>query len=287
MRMTNSPKFEKSLRFEKTVNVGCFLVFMLLLLPALGNAAERAWVESEEEIQLPNHELNLHFAKPSAPRSPTFLIVFASGDGGLRGDSKATFMHLAGEGHYVAAYSSRQILKGRKEAENFWSFPEAATAIETIIREAQRILALPESTPTVVAGVSRGASMVVFAAGEPSLQPKIAGAVAIALTRESDYINPPPPADRGPYIQFDDQGRILLYPALARLGSIPIAVIQSTHDEYSTAAESRGFMGPDTPTRRLYSVEARNHSFGGGQDKMLESVDRALDWIGATPQPPR
>jgi hypothetical protein len=133
-----------------------------------------------------------------------------------------------------------------------------------------------------VTGVSRGASFVVFAAGEPSQQPQICGAVAIALTRESDYMKPPNPAERGPYIKLDEKGGILLYPALARLGSIPVAVIQSTHDSYVTAAESRSLMGPDTPTRRLFEVQASNHSFGGGREQLFRDVDEALSWIAST-----
>ncbi len=65
-------------------------------------------------------------------------------------------------------------------------------------------------------------------------------------------------------------------------GRFPLAVIQSTNDGYVRSAESRRLMGPDTPTRRLYEVESRNHSFGGGTDTLMRDLDDAMAWIVAT-----
>ncbi len=121
--------------------------------------------------------------------------------------------------------------------------------------------------------------MVVFTAGVKSLQRHLAGAIAIALTRETDFLRAPPLADRPPSVQVDEKGRIQTYPAIERAGSIPFAVIQSTGDKYVPAEESRRLFGPDTSTRRLYEVDARNHGFGGGRDQLLRDLDDALQWI--------
>jgi len=259
---------------------------LILIIPGvLLSAGNQPYDERKEEVRFPNRSIGLWCAKPTNPRPPTFLVIFASGDGGMHGVSKAIYKHIAEQGHYVAAYSSREALARVKSSGNFLTFAEAASAITTLLREARRLLGLPESTPTIVSGMSRGASMVVFAAGEPSLKPQICGAVAIALTRESDYVKPPGPAERDAYIKLDDKGGVLLYPALDRLGSIPIAVIQSTKDSYVPSAESRKLMGPDTPTRRLYEVQASNHSFGGAKDQLLRDLDEALNWIASTIKP--
>jgi len=247
-------------------------------------AGNQPYDERREEVRFLNRSIGLWCAKPTNPRPPTFLVIFASGDGGLHGVSKAIYEHIAEQGHYVAAYSSREVLSRVKSTGKFLTSSEAATAVTTLLREAKRLLDLPDSTPAIVSGCSRGASMVVFAAGEPSLKPQICGAVAIALTRESDYVTPPAPAERDAYIKLDDKGGVLLYPALDRFGSIPIAVIQSTKDSYVPSAESRQLMGPDTPTRRLYEVKASNHSFGGGKDQLLHDLDEALNWIASTIQ---
>lgn len=259
----------------------CLIVVVPCVLMAAGN---RPYDERREDLKFANHSIGLWCAKPTNPRPPTFLVIFASGDGGLHGVSKAIYNHMAEQGHYVAAYSSREALSQVKSTGKFLTFAEAAAAVTTLVREAKRLLDLPESTPTIVTGNSRGASMVVFAAGEPSVKSQICGAVAMALTRESDYVTPPAPAERDAHIKLDDKGGVLLYPALDRLGSIPIAVIQSTKDSYVPAAESRQLMGPDTPTRRLYTVQASNHSFGGARDQLLHDLDEALGWIASTIQ---
>src|SRR4029079_14794460 len=106
---------------------------------------------------------------------------------------------------------------------------------------------------------------------------EVGGAIALALTREVDYLKAPP-AERAE-IQVDDKGRVQIYPALEMLGSPPLAVIQSTSDPYVPSAESRQLLGPDTPTLRLYEVEAKNHRFGGAHDQMMADVDDALGWI--------
>jgi hypothetical protein len=132
-------------------------------------------------------------------------------------------------------------------------------------------------------GESRGASWAVLASVSSRLQPQIAGTVAIALTRESDHLKAPDPANRPPQIQVDDKERVQLYPAIALAGDLPLAVIQSTGDGYVPAAESRKLLGPDTATRRLYEVQAKNHGFSGGRDEMLRDLEDALRWIEKTP----
>ena len=79
----------------------------------------------------------------------------------------------------------------------------------------------------------------------------------------------------------DEKGRVLTYPAIQRLGSIPIAVIQSAGDKYVPAEESRRLFGPDTPTRRLYEVKASNHGFKGGQEELIQDLDASLAWISS------
>jgi fermentation-respiration switch protein FrsA (DUF1100 family) len=150
-----------------------------------------------------------------------------------------------------------------------------------ITRQAKEKLGLPPATPVIVTGVSRGANMVVLAAGDKTLQTEIVGAVALALTREMDYVEIPEGAERLHGVKVDDERRVQTYPAIQRVGAIRLAVIQSTNDSYVPSAESRQLLGPDTPTRRLYEVKSSGHSFGGGEAEMLQALDDALDWIAS------
>jgi type IV secretory pathway VirJ component len=252
------------------------------VVPHTARAVDKpAYTERKEQVKLPNRSLELRCAKPVSPRAPAFLVIFGSGDAGLRLSSGAVYKHMAGRGHYVVAYNSAEAMAQHKGG-NFMTLQEAAADIGAIMREGKRLLELPESTPTVVTGMSRGASMAVFAAAEPTLREKIAGGIAISLTRESDFVKTPAAGDRTLETTLDEKGRILAYPLLDQAGSTPIVVIQSTNDKYMASKDSRALMGPDTATRRLYEVKSRDHSFRGGEDAMLHDLDLALDWIAAS-----
>jgi fermentation-respiration switch protein FrsA (DUF1100 family) len=207
------------------------------------------------------------------------LVVFASGDGGLMGVSKTVLQHLADRGDYVAGFSSREALGSIKGSREKVDVTEAIDHLQWMTSEAKAKLGLPPETPIIVTGMSRGANMVILAAASKAMRNDIVGAVAIALTRELDYLSLPEEALQRPGVKVDEQQRPQTYPAIERVGAIPLAVIQSTNDKYIPSAESRKLIGPDTPTRRVYEVKSSGHSFGGGEAALLSDLDDALDWI--------
>ena len=217
--------------------------------------------------------------KPVSPKPSPVLVIFASGDGGLMGVSKTVLQHLADQGHYVAGISSREALGIIRPSGQRIQPAVGVEFLSALKTQAKEKLGLPAETPVIVTGMSRGANMVIFAAGNPTLKTDILGAVAIALTRELDYLEVPEEAKGLPGVKVDDQGRAQAYHGIERLGSIPLAVIQSTKDSYVPSAESRTLLGPDTPTRRLYEVPSSGHNFGGGEQVMLKDLDDALAWI--------
>ena len=234
---------------------------------------------SHEMIDLAKRSIDVTYVKPTTPHSPAVLVVFATGDAGWFGASGLVFEHMAEKGYYLAGFDSRTVVAPNSKTGERDNISDAGVALESMFDRAKRALGLPETTHVIVTGDSRGATMVIFASAEKHLRDEVRGAVAIALTREVDYLNAPPLAERNPAIQVDDKGRIQIYPVLSHLDTIPIAVIQSTHDRYVPSAESRRLMGPDTPMLRLYEVKARNHGFDGGRDQLLADLDDALSWI--------
>jgi predicted esterase len=232
----------------------------------------------KEPLKAGPRKIHLIYGRPVQPKHPEYLVVFATGDGGWRGVSSEVFAHLAAEGFAVAGIDSPEALKPVKRAGEKMSTAQAAERVKAAFADAKDDLGLPPSTPVIVVGFSRGATLVAFAALHPELRDDLGGAIALALTREVDYLRAPP-AERSPNIQVDAKGRIQIYPALKLLGSTPVAVIQSTSDPYVPSAESRQLLGPDTATLRLYQVEAKNHRFGGARDKLIADVDDAMSWI--------
>ena len=237
-----------------------------------------AYSVTVQPVRTTQREIHATYVRPVQPRHPGYLVVFATGDDGWFGTSAALFEHLAQEGYTIAGFSAPEAIQPIADSGERVSTAQAARGLKDLYAQAKRDLGLPDSTPIVIVGFSRGASVVAFTAVHPELRGGIGGAVAIALTREADYLRAPE-GERGAEIQVDDQGRIQLYPALQLLGSTRLAVIQSTNDSYVPAAESRQLLGPDTPTRRLYEVEAKDHGFSNARSKLMQDLDDALRWV--------
>ena len=231
-----------------------------------------------QPIATQGRDIHATYVRPTHPSHPGYCVVFATGDDGWFGTSAALFEHLAEEGYTIAGFNVPEIVGPTASSGERVSTARAAKGLELLYARAKHDLGLPDSTPIVVVGFSRGASVVAFTAVHPNLRDGVGGAVAIALTREADYLHAPE-SERGPEIQVDDQGRIQLYPALKYLGSTRFAVIQSTHDDYVPAAESRQLLGADTSALRLYEVESRDHGFSDARDELMRDLDDALSWI--------
>lgn len=238
----------------------------------------------KQKVSMARRDFTATYVIPATPLHPDRLVVFSTGDAGWIGASGAVFARLAELGYYAAGYNAREMLKPLRESGEKVGLVRTAFWMDNLFARARRDLGLPAGTRLILIGESRGAGGAVLATVSPRLRPQIAGTIAIALTRESDYLKAPDPADRPPEIQVDDKERIQLYPAIALAGDTPLAVIQSSGDGYVTAAEARTLFGPDTPTRRLYAVPARNHGFAGGRDEMLADLEDALRWIGTDPR---
>jgi type IV secretory pathway VirJ component len=230
-------------------------------------------------------DVHATYVRPVKARHPGYLVVFATGDDGWFGTSGALFEHLADEGYTIAGVSAPEVLRPLSSSERV-STAQAAQGLKGLFAQAKRDLGLPDSTPIVIVGFSRGATVVAFAAVHPELRGDVGGAVAIALTREADYLRAPE-VERRPEIQVDDQGRIQLYPALKLLGSTRFAVIQSSNDDYVPAVESRQLLGSDTLTLRLYPIVASDHGFSDAHEKLMHDLDDALSWVEGTARAPR
>jgi pimeloyl-ACP methyl ester carboxylesterase len=218
------------------------------------------------------------YVKPDQPRHPGYFIVFATGDGGWLGTSAALFTHLAEQGYLMAGVSSPEVLNRSQRPRRRFSPTQATATFANLFAQIRREIGVDSSASMIVVGFSRGASIVAHTAMNQRLHVGLAGGVAIGLTREDDYVRAPT-GRRRQELSVDEQGRLEIYPPLASVTGIRLAIIQSTHDHYVAASESRKLLGPDTAARRLYTVEARNHMFGGGRDALLRDLDDALRWI--------
>jgi Bacterial virulence protein (VirJ) len=274
--------FRAASKFASHIAVAA--IVLMTASPNVGRASPLAskpgqYAVSRSPVKFGARSIHATYVEPTRAQHPGYFIVFITGDGGWHGTSSRIFQHLADDGYSVAGFSAPEILRPVRRSGQRVRFAVAAQRYAQLFAQARRDLGVGTRAGMIVVGFSRGASVVAFAAVSRTLRTELVGAVAIALTRETDYLRAPEPADREPELHVDAKDRIQLYPALKLIGSTPLAVIQSTNDRYVPSAESRELLGPDTPTRRLYEVPARNHRFKGGDDTLLRDLDGALDWI--------
>lgn len=196
------------------------------------------------------------------------LVIYATGDGGWRGKDKDVFAHLAGWGYTCVGFSAPEYLKHLPGVDGTATPSHVSSDYTRIAARAKEELGLGAGTGVVLVGVSRGADLAVVAAGQPALRDDLDGVVVMGLTREEEYVR-----------RRRARAALELYPYLPRLGAVPLAVIQSTHDNYLPAADARALFGEDTPLRAFHAIASRNHSFGGARAQLYATLHESLDWV--------
>jgi fermentation-respiration switch protein FrsA (DUF1100 family) len=231
------------------------------------------------DAQLGAENIQVQLVRVSGAPSRRPLLLYATGDGGWRSADRGLFQHLALWGYSVAGFSARHYLQHlRFEAT---SPAHVAQDYGDLITFAKKALELPSDTPTVLVGFSRGSGLAVVAAGQSELQPLLCGVLVVALTEEEEYVRDDKKrAGRDP-ANLSDRQLVMLrpYDVLASLDRLPLAVIQSTEDNYLPAARARELFGPDGDRRRFYPIRAGSHTFAGARDAMYEQARVALEWI--------
>ncbi len=248
-------------------------------------------VRISEFVPFPDgHELELHLSRPCALDARHPLVLFATGDGGWRGKDKQAFERMTAWGYPLAGFSAPSYLRQLVRHVHETTPRDIAHDYIRLIRLAKARLGIPEGTPTVLVGVSRGAGLAVAAAGEPELQPTLAGVVAVALTREEEYVHR---LKRPKHQPKADPELVMLdnYDYLPRLRNLPLSIIQSTNDEYLPAEEARRLLGPDSALRELHPIAARNHSFADAREPLYRQLQASLAWVAGfvprtTTEPP-
>lgn len=236
-------------------------------------------------VVLHGKPLELHVAAPPTREPAPVLVLYASGDGGWFGAAVDMFRQIADAGYVTVGFSSRALLRLERPQGALANPAQLADEYDQIVAQARAVLGLREDTGAVLTGWSRGAAFSVLAATEPVVRHEIVGVLAIGLANGEDLAVNDADDETDPGPAAAEPPRFDTYAQIARLGSLPCAVIQSTHDNYFPASGARRLMGPDTTLRRLYVVDAKNHRFSGGKPAFHAALVDAIGWIVAHPAP--
>jgi pimeloyl-ACP methyl ester carboxylesterase len=247
------------------------LGYWLLLAALFGLSGQLAGAQTDRPlattvVRIRAQSLTVHLTAGSFRSAP--LVVYATGDGGWPGEERL-FDRMRPWGLPMAGLSSVDYLDTIDSPNRMVTTAQLAQDLTSVFDEAIRSLKLPPNHPVVLVGFSRGASLAVAAATVPAFAARLQGILALGLAADEVYVLEPGAGDRP----------LQTYEALSRLGSLKIAVIQSTRDDFVTAAEARRRMGPDTAARRLRSIGAKDHSFGGKLDELGVEMKASVDWL--------
>jgi hypothetical protein len=229
--------------------------------------------ESETSVRLHDHDLTLHLIAGTTHASGP-LLLYATGDAGWWGGDKALFDHMAPWGYPLAGFSARDYTHHLNQPRDKETPRQVADDYLAMIRASEAALGLPVTVRVVLVGKSRGSGLAVAAGENPRVRAQLEGVLAVALTGEEEYIE-----HREPDLPPGTLVMLNTYDVLPRLGSVPVAVIQSTRDQWLPAAAARERFGPDTAVRHFHAIDAANHNFGGKVAELYAQMDRCIEWI--------
>jgi len=79
--------------------------------------------------------------------------------------------------------------------------------------------------------------------------------------------------------KLPDEPTFSVRSALSKMGSIPIAAIHSTRDEYVPLADAQLTLARAPEPKRLWIVEASDHRFSNNLPDFDRSLLEAIDWV--------
>lgn len=201
-------------------------------------------------------------------------VVVASGDGGWLHLAPHVARVLAARGFFVVGLDSKAYLSSFTRDGGLRP-PDVVDDFRRLIDRATG----SDGRRAMLIGVSEGAALAVLAATSPALQHRIAGVVALGLGdinelawRWSDSLI---------YITkgIPNEPRFSVLAIIAHVAPVPLAMIQSTRDEYVSREEGDRIFAAAPQPKRLWRIEAGNHRFSDRLIELDQAVEQAIAWI--------
>ncbi len=241
------------------------LLTVLLLAPAAASA------QTTETLTLRGRAQTLHLSGPPGG----YPVVVSSGDGGWIHLAPQVATMLAARGFFVVGFDSKAYLE---------SFTTGATTLTTTnvpadYRELVRFAGTRSPGKPLLIGVSEGAALSLLAATESETKAMVAGVVGLGLGDANElgwrwkdaliYLTHGVP----------NEPQFSTIAVAGRVAPTPLAVINSTHDEFVSAGEADRIMSAAQLPKRLWMIEAADHRFSDRQTELAAHLAEAIDWV--------
>jgi fermentation-respiration switch protein FrsA (DUF1100 family) len=208
------------------------------------------------------------------PRDGEPAIV-SSGDGGWIHLGPQVAGMLAARGFFVVGFDSKAYLEAFTSGTNTLTTSD----VPADYRELVKYAGANSTTKPLLIGVSEGAALSVLAAAEPETKAMISGVIGLGLGDRNElgwrwrdamiYLTHGVPNE--PTFSTLD--------FVARVSPIPLAVINSTHDEFVPPGEVDRIIAAAGHPSRLWTIDAADHRFSDKAVELRQQLADVLVWV--------
>jgi alpha-beta hydrolase superfamily lysophospholipase len=241
----------------------------VVLIVAAGASA--AGAQSAHPLAIRGHEQLLQLYGP--PTGDPVLV--SSGDGGWMHLGPHVAELLAARGFFVVGFDAKAYLAGFTTGQSTLRPSEEPADYRTLATFAS---AATGRKPILV-GVSEGAGLSVLAATDPETKAVVAGVIGLGLPEVNElgwrwkdsliYLTHRPP----------NEPAVSAAAMVAAVAPLPLALVQSTHDEFVPLADTHRIFARASSPKRLWVVEATNHRFSNNLPEFDARLMEAIDWV--------
>ena len=236
-----------------------------------GTAATDAGTQSARQLAIRGHVQQLQLYGPA----DGIPVVVASGDGGWIHLGPHVAELLARRGFFVVGFDVKAYLAG-------------FTNVTGTLRPADepgdfKALAAFASATTgrkpILIGVSEGAGLSVLAAADPQTKAVLGGVVGLGLPDRNElgwrwkdsliYLTHRPP----------NEPAFSATTVVAGIAPLPLALLQSTHDEFVPLTEMQRIFAHASEPKRLWVIDAVNHRFSNNLAEFDAKLMEAVAWV--------
>jgi alpha-beta hydrolase superfamily lysophospholipase len=246
-----------------------FAAFAVLLLA--GTAAIEARSQSLHQLTIRGHVQQLELYGP-ADGTP---VIVASGDGGWIHLGPHVAELLGARGFFVVGFDVKAYLAGFTT--------DSATLRPADEPRDFKALAAFASAATgrkpILIGVSEGAGLSVLAGADPETKAVLAGVVGLGLPDRNElgwrwkdsliYLTHRPP----------NEPAFSATTVVTGIAPLPLALLQSTHDEFVPLGETQRIFAQASEPKRLWVIDAVNHRFSNNLSEFDARLMEAVAWV--------
>jgi len=243
------------------------LAALLIMVAAPGTSSAQA----TQRLLVRGHEQLLHVYGP-AGGTP---VIVSSGDGGWIHLGPHVAELLAARGFFVVGFDVKTYLAGfTGEAGTLRKAEEPAD-----YRTLATFAAAASGRKPLLIGVSEGAGLSMLAATDPQTKAAISGVIGIGLPDANElgwrwkdsliYLTHRVP----------NEPTFSASATVAGVAPVPLALVQSTHDEFVPLADTRRIFDHASAPKQLWLVEASNHRFSNNLPEFDARLMEAVEWV--------